>query len=73
MAETIMLALRMTEGLDRSAFATRFGCQASEAFGRTIERYIELGALVMSPTHIRLAESAYFVSDTILADILSEA
>ena len=73
MAETIMLALRMTEGLDRSAFATRFGCQATEAFARTIERYIELGALVMSPTHIRLAKSAYFVSDTILADILSEA
>ena len=73
MAETIMLALRMTQGLDRGAFAARFGCAPAEAFARTIERYVGLGALVMTPTHIRLAEWAYFVSDTILADVVAEA
>ena len=70
---TMMLALRMREGIDRAEFAARFGCQAHHAFGETINRYIGLGALVMTPTHIRLSESAYFVSDTILADILAEA
>lgn len=73
MAETVMLALRMTQGLDRKAFTTRFGCQATAAFPETISRYRRQGALLVTPTHIRLARSAYFVSDTILADIVAEA
>jgi len=73
MAETVMLALRMMQGLDRKAFVSRFGTDVLDVFPRTIRRYLRQGALVLSSTHLRLARSAFFVSDTILADILAEA
>ena len=41
---------------------------AAEVFEAPLRRYIGLGALEMTPVHIRLARSAYFVSDTVLAD-----
>jgi len=72
MGETIMLALRMVEGLDRRQFARRFGCDAAEAFAGTVRRYRRQGALVLTDTHLRIAPQAMLVSNTILADILAE-
>jgi len=73
MAESLMLGLRLTEGIDRSDFARRFGIDALEAFGRSIGRHADDGFLVVSGSAIRLSAKALFVSDTILADILAEA
>ena len=73
MAETIMLGLRLTDGLDRAAFARRHGQDAAEAFGRTVRRYAELGALRVAPSHIRLDRGTLFAADTVLADFLAEA
>lgn len=72
MAETAMLGLRLIEGLDRRAFAQRFGQDPTEAFPQSIRRYVQQGALLVTPSHIRLASWALFASDTILADIISE-
>ncbi|MBT3202230.1 MAG: radical SAM family heme chaperone HemW [Phycisphaerales bacterium] len=73
MGETIMLALRMTQGVDRQQFAQRFGIDPVEAFGATIQRYCDMGAMLMDRQRIRIAPRAMLVSNTILADILSEA
>ena len=73
MAETVMLGLRLIEGLDRRAFAQRFGMDPLEAFPQSIHRYADQGALLITPSHVRLAHWALFVCDTILADIISEA
>jgi len=73
MAETVMLALRLTQGLDLASFRARFGWDALEIFPESISRYARQGALIVTDTHIRLARDAYFVSDTVLADILAEA
>ena len=72
MAETAMLALRLTQGIDRKAFIARFGLDAADVFRQPITRYARQGALIVTDTHIRLARSAYFVSDTILADIIAD-
>jgi oxygen-independent coproporphyrinogen-3 oxidase len=72
MAETAMLGLRLIEGLDRRTFAQRFGLDPTEAFARNIDRYVRQQALVVSPTHIRLASWTLFACDTILADIVAE-
>ena len=72
MAETAMLALRLTQGIDRKTFIARFGRDAAEVFAQPIERYARQGALIVTDAHIRLARSAYFVSDTILADIIAD-
>ena len=73
MAETLMLGLRLTEGIDRAGFRLRFGIDALEAFGRSITRHADDGFLVVSGSAIRLSAKALFVADTILADILADA
>jgi oxygen-independent coproporphyrinogen-3 oxidase len=73
MAETVMLALRLTEGLERQAFRARYGCDVVDAFPFSISRYEALGALQVTDADVRIAGDWLFVSDTILADILSEA
>ncbi|MDP6633677.1 MAG: radical SAM family heme chaperone HemW [Phycisphaerae bacterium] len=72
MGETIMLALRMVEGVDRSAFVARFGVDIPEAFGRTVQRYCRQGALLLDDRQLRIAPEAMVVSNTIMADILAE-
>jgi oxygen-independent coproporphyrinogen-3 oxidase len=73
MAETLMLGLRLLEGVDRHAFADRFGQDPVDAFSRTVRRYTQLSALLVTPDRLRIAEDALFVADSILADILAEA
>ena len=73
MAEAIMLGLRMVRGIDRAAFAGRYGQDPVEAFGRSVGRYARTGTLIVSPQRLRLAPDAFFAADTVLADILAEA
>lgn len=73
MAETAMLALRMIDGLDRTAFGARFGLDVHDAFPQSIPRYVSQGALELSFSHLRLARWSLFACDTILADIVAEA
>ena len=72
MGETVMLALRMSEGINRRAFITRFGMDLTDAFGRTIQRYCRQGALQLTREHLRIAPDAMIVSNTIMADLLAE-
>lgn len=73
MAETAMLALRLTEGLDRAAFRERFGLDLLAAFPQSTARHVRLGGLAVTPTHVRISEGFYFLADAILADIIAEA
>ena len=73
MAETAMLGLRMTQGISLQGFMDRFGPNILEVFPVTIGRYRELGALLVTDSHIRIHPDRLVVSDTILADLLAEA
>ncbi len=73
MAETLMLGLRLIEGVAVASFAERFGQEPQEIFPRSFERYISLGAVERTATHLRIGREFLFTADTILADILAEA
>ena len=73
MAETVMLALRMTQGIDLQAFEDRFGRDVRKVFPASIERYLAKGWLEVVGGHLRIPVSAMFVSNEILADIVAEA
>lgn len=73
MAETLMLNLRLIEGADRAAFARRFGTDPLEAFPLSFSRYAKLGAVIVTPSHVRIAPQSLFVADSILADLIDEA
>ncbi len=72
-AETIMLGLRLLDGVSRSELSARFGADPLEAFPQAINRYASQGALVVTGETIRIARKYLFVADTILADIIAEA
>lgn len=72
MAETLMLGLRLTQGIDLQAFTARFGISPTEAFPDSFSRYLAQSAIVANSTHIRLSQKAFFVSNTVLADIWDE-
>lgn len=73
LAETLMLGLRMIDGVDRAEFSRRFGVDPLTAFPSSLPRYWQLGALVVTDSAIRIAREYLFVADTILADIVAEA
>jgi oxygen-independent coproporphyrinogen III oxidase len=73
MAEAVMLALRLIDGIDRHAFAARYGSDVCEAFPNSIPLYQGLGMLEVTPDRVRICPSALFLADTILADIVDEA
>jgi oxygen-independent coproporphyrinogen-3 oxidase len=72
MAETVMLALRLTQGLDLQAFEDRYGQDVRQVFTRSISRHIQTGWLEIHARHLRIPTSAMFVSNEVLADILAE-
>lgn len=72
MAETAMLGLRLTAGLDRDEFAARFSQDVTDAFPQSIKRYHQAGALELTPRSLRIPKQYLFVADTILADMIEE-
>jgi oxygen-independent coproporphyrinogen-3 oxidase len=73
MAEALMLGLRLTQGVARKDFKSRYGQDPVAAFPQSIGRYVDLGAMAVSARSIQIAREYLFVADTILADILAEA
>lgn len=72
MGETVMLGLRLIEGIDRESFGRRFGLDVVEAFPASVERHLKWGSIELTRRRLRLARSALFVADAVLADFLSE-
>ena len=73
MAETVMLGLRLVEGIDCDAFAARYGRALEEVFPRSLERHTRAGTVLRTQGKIRLAPEAMFISDSIFADYIDEA
>ena len=72
MGETLMLGLRLIEGVKTASFVRRFGIAPVDAFPRSFQRYIREGALIKTDTHIHLSKESLFTADTVLTDILAE-
>lgn len=56
MGETVMLGLRLAEGVDRQAFADQFGITLESHWGDTIASLVQEGLLEQTPRFLRLAE-----------------
>ncbi|MBB6051488.1 radical SAM family heme chaperone HemW [Armatimonas rosea] len=56
MGETMMLGLRLVEGVSLNDFAARFGVRAEQHWAPTIAELVAQGLLEHTPTHLRLTE-----------------
>jgi len=66
--ESMMLELRLTEGVDRSRFAGRFGADPAQRFERQLQKHVELQVLEVTPRHIRLTPAGRLLADAVIAD-----
>lgn len=68
--ETIMLGLRMNEGIGISEFQSRFGRDAAESFSDRMKKYVEAGLAGSSEGRIFLTVKGLLVSNSILSDVM---
>jgi oxygen-independent coproporphyrinogen-3 oxidase len=70
MGETVMLGLRMLDGLDITAFRDRFGVDLTEVYNAEIRDFISRGLLELTKTHLRLTSSGLLIANEISAEFL---
>jgi oxygen-independent coproporphyrinogen III oxidase len=63
MSETVILALRLREGLDMSAFQQRFGVSVQEAFGPALAETQALHLTEIAGGRLRLPDAAVLLGD----------
>ena len=65
-----MVGLRLEKGIDKAAFAARFGRAFDEVYGERLAPYARAGFVQNSPERCHFTTKGFMVSNTILADIL---
>ncbi len=68
--ERIMLALRMSEGLDLEAFKQEFGEDLLETKAEAIQKLSNLHMITIKDNHLRIAEPFFYVSNSIIIELL---
>ena len=70
MEEFMYLGLRMTAGVSREEFKSRFGRDIFEIYGDVINKYIKQGYMKLDKDRVRLSDAGIDVSNYILADFI---
>jgi oxygen-independent coproporphyrinogen-3 oxidase len=68
--EYVMVGLRLEKGIDKAAFAARFGREFDAVYGARLAPYVRAGFVQNSPERCHFTTKGFMVSNTILADIL---
>ncbi len=70
MCEFVFLGLRCAGGISLHEFEKRFKCNIFDVYGNTIQKYVNLGFLILEENTLRFADKSFFVSNTILSDFV---
>ena len=70
MEETVILGMRMMEGVSGEKFYQKYGKRLTDIYGETIRKYVKMGLMEADKQGIRLTESGISVSNVILSDFL---
>ena len=68
--ETVVMGLRLLEGISLPALRKRFGIDLKAYYGATLERLIALSLLEMSDEKLRLTEKGRAVANTVMAELV---
>lgn len=69
-SETMILGLRLTEGVDLKRFEETFSVRAEDLFAEEIEEYRRAGLLELSGHHLRLTERGFDVSNLVMSSFI---
>ena len=70
MFEYAMMHLRLAEGIDLAGYEARFGASFAEGKEDTIEKYKRAGMLTCDEERIALTEQGFYISNSILSELL---
>ncbi|WP_242823327.1 radical SAM family heme chaperone HemW [Thermaerobacter subterraneus] len=70
MEETMILGLRLAEGVEEARFARRFGLTPAEAFPEAVARLLAGGWLLREAGYLRLSLQAVPVANSVLAEFV---
>ena len=70
MGETVMVGLRLADGIHKETFAARFGTTVDAAYAPIIARHTASGLLETTTTHLRLTERGVFLASEVMADFI---
>lgn len=71
--EAVMLGLRLSEGIDKRAFADRFGVDFDRAYGASVARFVRMELLLDTPKSVAFTDAGMMVSNAVLSEMLSFA
>ena len=72
MFESVMLGLRLTEGITDGEFYSRHGRTLSEVFGRRWQKALDLGLLEYRDGRLRLTRRGMDVQNSVLVDLMPD-
>ncbi len=70
MGETMMVGLRLADGVGLARFVERFGVRAEARFAEVIARQTENGLLENTGTHLRLTPRGVFLASEVMAEFV---
>lgn len=68
--ETVVMGLRMTEGVERGRLEARFGLDPGKYYGRTLEKLIRQQLVELTATHLRVTPAGRIYSNIILSELV---
>ena len=68
--ESLIMGLRMTEGLSLADIEQRFGLNVRNYYGEGLERLEKLGLLDLSQGRIRLTQAGLLLANTVMAELV---
>ena len=71
-SDTLILGLRLTDGIDLDAFAARYGRSVDEVHGSVIDEFVGYGLLERTATHLRLTPRGRLLSNELFQRLLPE-
>ena len=69
-SETLMLALRKREGISLEDYRNRFAENIEVAFGSILKKWMDLGLLERTATHLRLTSRGRFLANEIFVELM---
>ena len=71
-SDTLILGLRLTDGIDLDAFAARYGRGVDAVHGGVIDEFVGYGLLARTATHLRLTPRGRLLSNELFQRLLPE-
>lgn len=69
--EALMLALRLSNGIDIEQFEKRYCLSFSPVFHKTAEQFVKAGLMQKTQNRISITPKGFLVSNSIIADLIS--